>query len=211
MNRHRCTAVGTAVAASIALVVSLAASAVPAAASPIIVAQAIALDVSATCEHGNVNITYDANGVERQLVDFTSQTGTVLDHFETAAYDPNYEGTEYILTKAGSNRGGNQPVPAPGTVLGVYVTLGSNPPSATNGEFFLLYRCDDKRNDRGGANEVLQTCVGDYGTCPKTAVEALAPATTTTAPTTTTSPPVPAAPPAAPPAAAVTAVPSFTG
>jgi hypothetical protein len=205
MNGNRHHAVSTAVATTVALVVALVASVVPAAASPIIDARAIDLDVSATCEHGNVDITYDANGVERQIVDFTSQAGTVLDHFETAAYDPNFDGTEYILTKAGSNRAGNQPVPVPGTVLGVYVTLGSNPPSATNGEFFLLYRCDDQRNDRGGANEVLQTCVGDYGTCPKTAVEALAPTTTTTTPT--TSPPVPAATPAA----AVTAVPTFTG
>lgn len=208
MGRRRFrTTVGSLLAASAAVLGLLATSATPAAASPVIDAQAIALDISATCERGNVNITYDANGVERQMVDFTSEAGTVLDLFETPAYDPDYDGTEYVLTKAGSNRGGNQPVPASGTVLGVYVTLGSSPPSATNGEFFLLYRCDDQRNDRGGANEVLQTCVGDYGTCPKTAVEALAPATTTTTtePTTTTTVP------AAPPATAVTAVPTFTG
>ena len=207
MTRHRSHTVGTILVATVALVVALTASGLPASASPIVDAQAIALDVSATCARGNVNITYDANGVERQVVDFTSETGTVLDLFDTDAYDPNFEGTEYILTKAGSNRGGNQPVPAPGTILGVYVTLGSSPPTATNGEFFLLYRCDDQRNDNGGANEVLQTCVGDFGTCPKTAAEALAPATTTTTEPTVTTTPVPSAPPAT----AVTAAPTFTG
>lgn len=209
MGRHRSRTVTSVVVAIVALAMGLATSVAPAAASSVVDAQAIALDISATCERGNVNITYAANGVERQVVDFTSESGAVLDLFDTPAYDPDYDGTEYILTKAGSNRGGNQPVPAPGTVLGVYVTLGSSPPSATNGEFFLLYRCDDQRNDRGGANEVLLTCVGDLGTCPRTAVEALAPATTTTTtgPTTPTTVPVPSAPPAT----AVAAVPTFTG
>jgi hypothetical protein len=103
-------------------------------------------------------------------------------------------------------------------VLGVYVSLGASPPVATNGEFFLLYRCDSQRNDRGGANVVLETCFGDLGTCPKTAAEALAPETTTTTapssptapPTDDTNPPEDSVPTAAP-AAAVTATPKFTG
>lgn len=188
-------------------------SAPPAGASSVVEAEGIALDISATCQQGNVNITYEANGVQRQLVTFTSEDGTILDLFDSPAYQPDFSGTEYILTKAGSQRGGGQPVPAPGTVLGVYITLGSSPPVATNGEFFLLYRCDSRRNDRGGANVVLQTCTGDLGTCPKTAAEALAPeTTTTTAPATTSTPPPTTAPPAvAAPAAAVTATPTFTG
>lgn len=211
MRPHRLrTTVVSLLAVTCSVVALVATSAAPAAASSVVDAQAIELDISATCTQGNVNITYAADGIERQIVDFTSETGVVLDLYDTPVFDPNYVGTEYILTKAGSNRGGNQPVPEPGTILGVYVTLGSSPPIATNGEFFLLYRCDDQRNDRGGSNEVLQTCVGDLGTCPKTAAEALAPPTTTT--TTAASPSTTSTPAAtAPPAQAVTATPTFTG
>lgn len=171
----------------VALVAGILAPGTPAAAAPVVEPRAIALDVSATCERGNVNISYAATDVDRQLVDFTSESGVVLDLFDTAAYASDFDGTEYVLTKAGSNRGGNQPVPEPGTILGVYVTVGTSPPTAGNGEFFLLYRCDDQRNDRGGTNEVLETCVGPFGSCPRTAVEALDPAP----PTTPAPPPTP--------------------
>jgi hypothetical protein len=183
--------------------------ATPAGASSVVEAEGITLDISATCQQGNVNITYEAHGVQRQIVTFTAEDGTVLDLFDTPAYQPDYVGTEYILTKAGSQRGGGQPVPDAGTILGVYVNLGESPPVATNGEFFLLYRCDSRRNDRGGDNVVLQTCTGDLGTCPTTAAEALAPATTTTS-TSTAPPPGPEAPPAGP-ARPVVVTPTFTG
>ncbi|MEZ5141049.1 MAG: hypothetical protein R2726_00800 [Acidimicrobiales bacterium] len=162
----------------------------------------IALSISADCEQGDVQITYNADGVARQAVTFTSQAGTVLDAFEADAYKPVYDGTEYILTDAQAIRPGlpqPRPVPAAGSVLGVYVTLGETPPVATNAEFFLLYRCDTQRNDKGGNNVVLMTCVGDYGTCPKTAEEATA--TPATEPSTTV--------PATTPGGAV--VPKFTG
>jgi hypothetical protein len=183
--------------------------AAPASAAPVIDAQSIVLDISATCEKGNVNITYDGTGIDRQAVDFTSEDGTHLDLFDVPAYRSDYDGLEYILTKAGSERGRNQPVPAPGTRLGVYVMLGDAVPTAANAEFFLLYRCDGQRNDRGGDNVVLQQCVGPYGTCPKTAVEALAPPTTTTTePVPMTSTTSPSTPPAATP---VVATPTFAG
>ena len=183
--------------------------ATPASAAPVIDAQSIVLDISATCERGNVNITYYGTGIDREAVDFTSEDGTHLDLFDVPAYRSDYDGLEYILTKAGSERGGNQPIPAPGTRLGVYVMLGDAVPTAANAEFFLLYRCDDQRNDRGGENVVLQQCVGPYGTCPKSAVEALAPPTTTTTePAPTTSTPAPAT---SPPATPVVVAPTFTG
>lgn len=215
---RRCVSAWVALAALLVVVV-LSGGPAPAGASDVVEAQGIALDISTTCTRGNVNITYAANGVQRQVVEFTSEDGRVLDLFDSEAYDPNYEGTEYILTMAGSTRGGNQPVPPRGTRLGVYVTLGVSPPTAANGEFFLLYRCDDQRNDRGGDNEVLSTCVGDYGTCPRTAREAIDASTTTVPPTTggagpttsVTEPPRGSGGGTAPPARPVSAQPRFTG
>jgi hypothetical protein len=190
----------------------------PASASSLVEAEAIALSQTATCSFGDVEITYSANGISRQAAMFTSENGDVLDEFETAAYQPDYDGTEFILTDAAANRAGlpnPPPVPDDGTVLGVYVTLGNTPPTAANAEFFLLYRCDSVRNDRGGANEVLMTCVGDYGTCPQTAQEALTTPTTGGPPTSTGGPtPEPGAPTIggpARPATATAAVPKFTG
>ncbi|MFN8040762.1 MAG: hypothetical protein U0Q07_16230 [Acidimicrobiales bacterium] len=149
----------------------------PAMASSVVQPFGIALSISADCAQGDVEITYNANGVNRQAVTSTSQDGTVLDAYESAAYKPVYEGSEYILTGPNAIRPGlpqPRPVPAAGTAIGVYVTLGDTPPTTTNAEFFLLYRCDTNRNDRGGNNVVLLTCVGDLGMCPTTAQEALA-------------------------------------
>lgn len=225
-SRHRTPGVRHRVALALALacLAVVAVPAAPASASPIIDAQAIALSTTATCEDGDVEITYAADGVERQAAQLTSEDGTLLDAFESPAYQSVYTGSEYILTTVGTDRGvpidPPPAVPTAGTVLGVYVTLGSTPPTADNGEFFLLYRCDTTRNDRGGDNVVLLTCVGDYGTCPTTAQEALAPEPTTTS-STTSSTTTPGEPPssageaapaaAAPPARPVVAQPRYTG
>jgi hypothetical protein len=197
--------------AALAAVVALAATSVlalvgPASASGVVAPRSIVLAGSATCAFGDVDISYAADGISRQEAAFTSQTGAVLDQFTSDAYRSSYDGTEHILTQAGVERDGVRGAPAPpaGTVVGVYVTLGEAPPAATNGEFFVLYRCDTTRNDRGGANEVLSTCVGAQGTCPQTAQQALAPATT--APTTAST--VGTTPTATRP---VTAIPRFTG
>jgi len=193
----------------------------PASASAIVEANSVALDISATCERGNVIINYTTGGsIGRQTANLTSENGTVLDTFESAVYGPEFDGSEYILTKAGSQRGGVKPVPPAGAILGVYVTLGTAPPTPINAEFFVLYRCDTQRNDRGGHNTVLKTCIGDYGTCPQSAQEALAEATTTTTQPSSSSTTQPADTPTTEPVAdvraatapaAVAVVPRFTG
>ncbi|MDQ6619726.1 MAG: hypothetical protein M3Z31_08530 [Pseudomonadota bacterium] len=54
-----------------------------------------------------------------------------------------------------------------GSVIGSYAWVGSNPPTpATAIEFFVLYNCTTRA--------VLVRCLGAYGTCPKTALAALA-------------------------------------
>jgi hypothetical protein len=155
----------------------------PASAAGTIDAQAIALASSASCRYGDVDITYAAAGVTDASVSFTSADGAVLDAYADAAYQSDYVGTEHVLTEADT--------PAVnGTILGVYVWVGTAPPSAaTTGEFFVLYRCDGSSDSGGGANEVLETCVGPYGSCPRSADEALDPSTTTTTTTTTANDP----------------------
>lgn len=133
-----------------------------------VVAESVALSSSASCRYGDVEITYRATGAERQSVAFTSVEGAVLHDFETKAYASDYSGLEYILTEA------DEPPPA-GTVVAVYASVGTTPAdAATTAEFFVLYSCDPTKNSAGGANRVLWTCVGPYGTCPRTAEEAVA-------------------------------------
>ena len=151
----------------------------PASAAGTVQAQGVALAPSASCRYGDVDITYTAADATDASVSFTAADGQVLAGYAGPAYQPDFSGTEHVLTEA------DDATPT-GTVLGVYVWVGSDPPSASStAEFFVLYRCDATGNDEGGANEVLSTCVGPYGTCPQSAEEALEPTTTTTEPTTT--------------------------
>lgn len=184
------------------------------AAAGTIVAEGVQLATSASCAYGDVDLTYAATGVTDASLSFTAADGSVLESYAGAPFRGEYSGTENVLSDA------EVPPPA-GTVLGVYVWIGSAPPAAaTTAEFFVLYRCDAVGNDDGGSNVVLSTCVGPYGTCPQTAQEALEPTTTTTAgPSTsaapgTSTPPLsggPSALPAARPAQAVVGSPRFTG
>lgn len=203
-------------------VLALIAAVVPgtrAAAAGTIVAEGVALASSASCTYGDVDLTYTATGVTDASLSFTAADGSVLASYAGAPFRADFSGTENVLSDA------DAPPPA-GTVLGVYVWIGSAPPAAaTTAEFFVLYRCDTDGNDKGGSNEVLSTCLGPYGTCPQTAQEALEPTTTTTAaptsvlPTTSTQPPSSnptsstptSGPPAARPAQAVVGNPRFTG
>ena len=133
-----------------------------------VTAQGVALQPSASCRYGDIDVTYAAQGAQTQTAVFSAADGTVLHSFDTDAYDPDFTGTEHILTEA------DAPPPA-GSVVAVYVAIGTTPPEAgTTGEFFILYQCDSERTDRGGTNTVLATCVGAYGTCPTSAAEALA-------------------------------------
>lgn len=133
-----------------------------------VTARGVALQPSASCRFGDVDVTYAAQGAQTQTATFSAADGTELTTFDTAAYRADYVGTESILTEADTP-------PAAGTVVAVYVAIGTTPAQAsTTGEFFVLYQCDSERSDRGGTNTVLATCVGPYGTCPTTAAEALA-------------------------------------
>lgn len=142
-----------------ALLVGTAGWSVPAEAATI-EAQAVALSTSATCWLGDIEVTYAGSGLERQITTFTAEDGTVLDTYDVAAFAPEHQGREYILSQADGAR------PAPGTIVAVHVTIGTSPPGPDTGEFFLAYRCDSRPNAQGGANQVLYSCTGSFGTCP---------------------------------------------
>jgi hypothetical protein len=161
----------------------------PARAASNVDSRAAVLSKTASCSTGDIDITYGGSGIERQTTTFTSAAGT-LHHYDVAAFADTYDGVEYILSQT-------KAPPADGTLLAVYTTIGQSPPDATTtDEFFVAYTCDSTRNMSGGSNVVVATCVGSYGTCPKSVQEYLAAN----------------AAPAAPPAAALPLVaPRFTG
>ena len=133
-----------------------------------VTAQGVTLQPSASCRFGDVDVTYAAIGAQTQSATFSAADGTVLATLDGPAYLAGYTGTEHVLTEATTP-------PAPGSVVAVYVAIGTTPPeAATTAEFFVLYQCDQDKTSDGGTNTVLATCVGAFGTCPRTAAEALA-------------------------------------
>lgn len=155
--RHRLgvvAAVGVLVGAA-----GLVGGAPPASAASVVTARGVALAPSASCTYGDVDIDYAATGAEAQTVQLSSDMG-VLDQFAVKAFRADYDGVEHILSQA------RPPLPAPATDLTVYVTIGTNPPAPdTTAEFLITYRCTAAGNEAGGANQVLSTCFGAYGTC----------------------------------------------
>lgn len=154
--------------AAVGIAATTVALAAPATAAPITPIK-VALSKSATCTQGDIEITYDGTDVHRQVTTFSEQGGRNLHAYDVHTYAPNHSGLEYILSQT------RQP-PPPGTIVAVHVLIGETPPTVdTTAEFFIAYRCDPRRNDAGGQNVVVATCVGMVGACPKTAAEVAAP------------------------------------
>lgn len=149
--------------AALALVAGAALAQTPAVGAAPIDAQAVTLSASASCRLGDVEVTYEGSGLERQVTTFTAEDGTVLDRYDVEAFASEHAGLEYILSQVDGVE------PPAGTVVAVHVTIGASPPGPGTGEFFIAYRCDTRPNAEGGANEVLFTCTGDHGTCPTSA------------------------------------------
>jgi len=127
-------------------------------------AQGVALNAFAGCTNANLDITLTSSGATREYGLTTNEAGDVLGEFEQGTSLGNFSGT-YI--------GYGMPVvpdQPEGTVIGSYAYVGETPPSAVDtAEFFVLYECSNS-----GANTILDTCYGPYGTCPQTAQQALA-------------------------------------
>ena len=126
-------------------------------------AQGVALNAGANCSNANLDITLTTVGATREYGLTTNETGTLYE----------FEDNTGIGTFSGTYVGYGMPVipsQPEGTIIGSYAYVGETPPSAADtAEFFVLYECSDS-----GANTVLDTCYGPYGTCPQTAQQALA-------------------------------------
>ena len=120
-------------------------------ASATAIAPGVALNASAGCTNGNLDITLATVGANREFWHGTNAAGATLTQGEAPAGAglANFSGTffgfklEFLFL---------QPI---GTLIGSYAYVGETPPDATNtAEFFVFYKCS-----LTGA-EVLLTCFG---------------------------------------------------
>jgi hypothetical protein len=120
-------------------------------------------DAVADCSRADLSIGVQAGTIDREFGRATNVNGAELGTFDNAS-SGSIDGANGIVSY-GIPISGEQPQ---GTIIGSYAYLGSTPPqAATTAEWFVLYECDTD-----GANTVLYTCFGDYGTCPQTAAQA---------------------------------------
>lgn len=127
-------------------------------------ATSVGLSDSADCGHADLDLGIISGDVDRELGTATSGGGTTLRAFEQPS--TGLDGYDGVFVGYHIDLDSDQP---DGTIIGSYAYLGTTPPSsATTAEWFVLYKCG-----ADGTNQVLSTCFGDYGTCPRTAPEAL--------------------------------------
>jgi hypothetical protein len=146
---------GVLIATGVGLVAS------PATASSLVTATSVAPTATASCSYAGLDLGIAAGAVTAEFGLVTTMSGQIggFDPKNTglAGFDGLYE--DFTLSI---------PAQLEGTIIGSYAWVGTDPPTAADtAEWFVLYRCSDS-----GANEVLDTCFGDYGTCPQTAAEA---------------------------------------
>jgi hypothetical protein len=129
-------------------------------------ATSVALSASADCSSSaNLDVGMTV------AVDTNSETGTVTnlegDVLSQFDQDGNWNGTDEVYTDYGNSIEVEQPE---GTIIGSYASVGSEPLTSDSAiEWFVLYRCGER-----GQSTVLDSCYGDYGTCPQTAAEGVA-------------------------------------
>lgn len=121
----------------------------------------VALAPSADCSSAaNVNwsFTYSVNPA-REFGTVTNLAGTVIGSFDQASTlsGGSFTGTWTSFISI--------PQP-PNSLIGSYGGAGDQPPTANTAEYFVLYNCTSK--------QVLYTCGGNSGRCPRTAAAALA-------------------------------------
>lgn len=143
------------------VVAAITATALPARANPVITATSVLLNSEADCSDADLDIGVEAGTVTHEAGFVTGIDG-LLDSFVQPSSFSGFSGTF---------TGYGMPLPdqPDRTIVGSYAWVGVDPPSAANtAEWFVLYVCDP-----AGNNEVLDTCYGDYGTCPQTALDGL--------------------------------------
>ena len=124
-------------------------------------AQGVALNASAGCSRGDLDLTLTTVAANRESWRATNLVGTTLVQSEAATGLSTFAGTFtgfqiVFLTGQPAN-----------TLIGSYAYVGETPPAAANtAEFFVYYNCTSR--------QVLLSCFGPFGTCPQTAQQAAA-------------------------------------
>ena len=141
---------------------ALVAATSPALALAAATAQGVALNASAGCSNGNLDLTLTTAGANREAWRATNLAGATFSQGENPTANlPNFSGTFVGFQIPFSP---SQPAD---TQVASYAYVGETPPSAGNtAEFFVFYNCTTRA--------VLLSCFGPYGTCPQTAQQALA-------------------------------------
>ena len=122
-------------------------------------AKGVALNASAGCSRGDLDITLTTVAANRESWRATNLAGTTLIQSEAATGLSTFTGTFtgfqiVFLTGQPAN-----------TLIGSYAYVGETPPATNNtAEFFVYYNCTSR--------QVLLSCFGPFGTCPQTAQQA---------------------------------------
>lgn len=140
-------------------------AAVLAAASPALAhgaatALALTLDASAGCSNGRIDITLNSSGANRESWRATNLEGATLVQGEGPTSFPSGTSSGFFPQVFSPSQPAN-------TLVGSYAYVGETPPDASNtAEFFVFYNCTTR--------QIIESCFGPYGTCPKTAQQAVA-------------------------------------
>ena len=122
-------------------------------------AQGVALNASAGCDRGDLDLTLTTAGANRESWRATNLSGAVLVQGEARTGLSSFSGTFVDFQVGPSGFLIAQPA---NTLVGSYAYVGETPPDPSNtAEFFVYYNCSTR--------EVLLACVGPYGKCPQTA------------------------------------------
>ena len=122
-------------------------------------AQGVALNAAAGCADASLNLTLTTNAASREFWQATNAAGNTLAQREQATLLSNFNGT------FNNFQIGLTATEPPNTRIASYAYVGSTPPSAADtAEFFVYYNCTTR--------QILLSCFGPYGTCPRTAVQA---------------------------------------
>jgi hypothetical protein len=156
---------GSAFAVATALVIACSSIlTTPAQAASQATATSVALTAGDDCSRADLDLGIRSGDVDREYGLSTNAAGATLDQSENdgSALD-NLDG---VFNGYGI---GISPDQLDSTIIGTYAYVGTTPPlSTTTAEWFVLYRCG-----ADGDNQVLYSCFGDYGTCPRTATQGL--------------------------------------
>jgi hypothetical protein len=122
-------------------------------------AQGVALDASADCSRGDLDLKLSTADAHRESWLATNAAGATLAQSEGATSLGNFSGT-FTGFRIGPT--GFLVAQPPNTLIGSYAYVGETPPSASNtAEFFVYYNCSTRK--------VMYSCSGAYGSCPQTA------------------------------------------